>query len=520
MRLVRASLPLVLASAASTVSAQGFTTELVAVIPQRPITISSSPSDPARILTANKLGRFYLIKNDNFAGQFMDMSSLVDDDGEGGLLGIALHPDYASNGRFYVSYTTGVGNGDSVLSQFTRSSTNPDQGDVTSEQIIWGPYPQTTSGHKAGDIHFGPDGMLYMALGDGYAGGTGPDNRAQDLMDPRGKILRFDVDAPFPHTPADNPYVGDPNALDEIWAYGLRNPFSFSIDRVTGDLYIADVGQSSWEEIDFIPAGMGGLNFGWRCKEGSACYGGGGCCSLTGATDPMYEYDHNVGCAVIGGKVYRGSAIPALQGRYFFTDFCQDQIWSFRNSGGSVTDFVELTDEFDPMGGGIGSVVAFGEDANGELYLVEHYSGEVWKVVPECSWDNYCSATTNSTGAAASLSVSGSLSLADNSLQLDVVNAPTDRFGYFLMSETRVFVPLFGGSQGNLCLGSPLIRFAANPLDSGPSGEYHFSPDFNALPNQAMFQAGEVWNFQCWFRDQNPGNTSNTTNGASVLICP
>lgn len=337
-------------------------------------------------------------------------------------------------------------------------------------------------------------------------------------MDPRGKILRFDPDLPAPHIPGDNPFVGDPNALDEIWAYGLRNPFRFSIDPANGDLYIGDVGASTWEEIDIAPGGAGGLNFGWPCKEGTDCTGA--CDCTQPFVDPVHQYDLE-GCqVVICGEVYRGSLIPDLVGKVMFADFCKSTIFSFRWDGSQVLDFVDHTAEMDAGPNGQNTAqVAWGTDGNGELYLLNHYSQGIWRILPGCGGENYCQANANSTGQPAVVSAGGSFSIQDNALQLGADQLPANEFGYFLMSDSQDFFPNVGGSQGNLCLGSPQHRFAKDVQNSGSGGSVSFQPDLTDLPGSAMVQPGETWNFQYWFRDKNPSQTSNMTDGVAVLFC-
>ncbi|MCP3918077.1 MAG: PQQ-dependent sugar dehydrogenase [bacterium] len=521
--MTRPALPLLALCLASSAPAQNVKATQIEIIPQRPISMSVAPGDTSRIYIGNKRGVVYLLVNEvRQSTPFLDIAAMVDDAGEGGFLGVAMHPDYVNNGQFYVSYNT-FPTGDHVLSMFTRSAGNPNVADPSSEQILFGPYPHTTPGHKAGDIHFGPDGLLYLALGDGLAGGMGVGERAQDLMDARGKLLRFDVDLPFPHTPPTNPYVGNPNALDEIYALGLRNPFRFGIDSLTGDIYLGDVGQSGYEEIDFIPAGTAPVNFGWKCKEGPVCFGTPppSCvCSNPAFVDPLHSYVNGVdGCAVIGGKVYRGSQIPSLYGWYLFGDFCANRFWALQHDGTNVTAFQDLTPQLSPSFQITGGV-AFGEDANGELYILSHYSGQVWKIEPDCITTPYCSANTNSTGSEATISISGSQSLAANALTLEADDLPNGQFGYFLMADDQDFLPLFGGSQGNLCLGTPIVRFAGDVQNSGATGSVSFQPDFGNLPNGTTLEVGDSWNFQYWYRDQNPGITSNTTAGVEVQLCP
>ena len=282
--------------------------------------------------------------------------------------------DYASTGRFIVHYTDTQGN--TRLSVF-QVSANPDIADPSSEQVIL-TAEQPFTNHNGGQIAFGPDGFLYLGLGDG-GGSNDPGGRGQDLSELLGSILRVDVQSGTSYTvPADNPFVGQQPAIrPEVWSYGLRNPWRFSFDRANGDLYIADVGQNDLEEIDVAPAAAGGgkgVNYGWSIMEGGECLGGAQC-DQTGLTLPTGQYSHAEGCSVIGGYVYRGSALPALQGLYFFGDFCQRWVRSFRYTGGTATELTEW-----PALRTTGSLTSFGEDAAGELYVLES-SGLVSKIV-------------------------------------------------------------------------------------------------------------------------------------------
>jgi glucose/arabinose dehydrogenase len=224
-------------------------------------------------------------------------------------------------------------------------------------------------------VAFGPDGFLYIGLGDGGSGGD-PMNNGQRLDTKLGKILRIVVDA-YPTPAPGNVVGGDP----DVWDYGLRNPFRFSFDRGTGDLYIGDVGQDAFEEIDFESRGSGRRNYGWRVTEGTHCFNPSTGCDLTGITLPVVEYGHEDGCSVIGGYVYRGEAMPALAGRYLYADFCSTRIWSFVRDGGTVASALELTDDLDPAHT-LGNVTSFGEDAAGELYIVDG-NGLVFRIDPE-----------------------------------------------------------------------------------------------------------------------------------------
>jgi glucose/arabinose dehydrogenase len=233
---------------------------------------------------------------------------------------------------------------------------------------------QPFSNHNGGLITFGPDGMLYVGLGDGGSGGD-PLNSGQDVGTLLGSILRIDVNAGDPYAiPADNPFVNDPAARDEIWAYGLRNPWRFAFDREADVLFVADVGQNSWEEVNAVPASAGALNFGWRLMEGNHCFNPPSC-SPNGLVRPVVEYDHDDGCSITGGFVYRGAAIPSIRGHYFYSDFCSGWLRSFAIAGGQATDHTDWDV------GRVGNVVSFGEDATGELYVVVQ-DGRVLRLAP------------------------------------------------------------------------------------------------------------------------------------------
>jgi glucose/arabinose dehydrogenase len=352
-----------------------------------PTYVTSSPQNSATLYALEQhAGLIRIIRNGVVLPRpFLNIHNRVITTGaERGLLGMAFHPNYANNGYFYVDYDDTLGN--TVISRFQVTS-DPDSADPGSEQVllhIAQPYPN----HKGGMLAFGPnDGYLYIGMGDGGSGGD-PENRAQNDNELLGKLLRIDVNNGQPYAiPPTNPFVGMPGKRSEIWAKGLRNPWRYSFDRANGNLIIGDVGQDLWEEIDFEAASSpGGQNFGWRIMEGFHCYNPPVNCDTTGLTMPIYEYGHNIGCSIIGGYLYRGGIMPNLNGIYFFADFCANKIWSFRYENGNMSEFTERTSELAPgPGQPIGSISSFGEDRNGELYVVDLNDGEIFKIVPESS---------------------------------------------------------------------------------------------------------------------------------------
>ena len=338
-----------------------------------PLLLTAPLSDP-RLFILEQPGRIRIVENGALlATPFLGLVGQISSGGERGLLGLAFHPSYASNGFSYVYYT--APNGDITVERYTVSA-NPDVADEGSAHVILTAPHASRTNHNGGMLAFGDDGMLYIGTGDG--GGVGdPDENGQNPNTLLGKLLRIDVDGGDPYAiPPDNPFVGTAVARGEVWAMGLRNPWRWSFDRVAGRLYIADVGQNAWEEVDVVPSTAAGVNYGWDVMEGFHCYEPSSGCDQTGLTLPVLEYGHTGGaCSITGGFVYRGAAIPSLQGTYFYGDYCAGWVRSFRYASGAATE------QQDWAFGNLGSILSFGEDASGELYILSA-NGTVYKIVP------------------------------------------------------------------------------------------------------------------------------------------
>lgn len=353
--------------------------ELVADGFAQPLFVTDANDDSGRLFVVEKGGAIRIIDDGTvLETPFIDLTDQVLSDGyEQGLLGLAFAPDYAESGLFYVDYIDLDGN--TVVSRFSVTD-DPNVADAASEQVVLR-QEQPFANHNGGMLAFGPDGYLYIGFGDGGSGGD-PHGNAQRLDTWLGKILRIDVDpdaVPEGETyaiPGDNPFVDEDGALPEIWAYGLRNPWRFSFDTGTGDLWIGDVGQGVIEEVDYLPADLEpGQNLGWNITEGTACYLEDGC-DRSGFLLPVLEYTHDEGgCSITGGYVYRGDQIPGLAGTYLFGDYCSGLLWGGgRNADG---DWVKSA----PIETGFG-ISSFGEDSTGNIYLTDLDGGGVYKIVP------------------------------------------------------------------------------------------------------------------------------------------
>lgn len=303
------------------------------------------------------------------AADFLNISSKINYGGERGLLGLAFHPQYATNGYFFVYYNNTAGN--IVVARYSVSTTNPNVADSTSEKIILN-IPKPFDNHNGGSIKFAPDGNLWIVTGDGGSGGD-PNNNGQNKNSLLGKMLRIDINSTGPYNiPTGNPFAGaGVDGADEVWSYGLRNAWKFSFDLTTGNAMIADVGQGAIEEINKMPIATSALNYGWRCYEGNSTYNTAGCAASSTMTFPVAVYDHSGGkCSITGGYVYRGTASPSLQGRYFFADYCSQQIGTLDSN-----NVITWTTAFSGN-----NFSTFGEDFQKELYVAAVNNGKIYKI--------------------------------------------------------------------------------------------------------------------------------------------
>ena len=386
------------ASAVSILNAQSIDTTRVVNGLSYPVAVAHASCDSDRLFICEKRGKVRIVDlatNQLLPTPFLDVDSITGGGtslgDERGLIGIAFHPDYCNNGYFYIYHTNN--SSDTRVVRYSVSS-NPNVADASSAKPILS-IDQPYSNHNGGAIEFDNDGYLLIATGDGGSAND-PGNRSQDITNQLlGKILRIDVNTPdgIGYTiPADNPYVGV-SGDDEILHYGLRNPWKIYVDPFTDDLYIGDVGQNAVEEIDIVDGSARGLNFGWRCKEANNCTGLSGCtCSSGSLTNPVFAYNQgSAGYSVTGGVVYYGCAIPDLQGTYFFADYGSGNIWSLRynGSGGynSYTNRNELETSIE--GFGVDNIPSFGTDAQGEVYILDQFGGELFKII-NASGDNSC----------------------------------------------------------------------------------------------------------------------------------
>ena len=513
-------------------AAQGIGTELAANGFASPLYVGAPRGDARLFVLEQFQADIEIWENGAKLPQpFIDLSSLVRTGGEQGLLGLAFHPDYDQNGHFFVNYTRNP-DGATVIARFTADPTDPNRADIgTGVQLLT--IAQPFSNHNGGGIEFGPDGYLYIATGDGGSAND-PQCRSQNPNSLLGKMLRIDVDV-IDTTgtygiPASNPFASGGGA-PEIYDTGLRNPWRFSFDRETGARYIGDVGQDAREEVSLGNLGDGGLDFGWRIHEGNLCNGQGACpgavegCGNSAYTFPIYEYNHaglfGGPCSITGGNVYRGHAIPSLQGTYFFTDVCDPDIFSFEYNGSSVVNLTNRTAELDPPGGAsISSVVSFGEDGFGELYIVSQ-NGSIWKIVPDAA-PAPTPALTGDWGA---------LSVTDGGVQHMSLDAGASQAGslYLVIGSTSGTAPgtPFGGFLIPLNLDA-YTTFTLNNvnqlplsgsfgvLDGSGSAEAEFTVPGGVLPSSS---AGLVFDHAFVTLDVQ-AQVSSTSNALAVTLAP
>jgi glucose/arabinose dehydrogenase len=354
-----------------------------------PVDIGNCGDD--RVFIVEKTGKIRIVKNAVLVtAPFLDIVSKVKSSGgEQGLLGIAFHPDYKNNGYFYVNYTNRGTPTLTVIERY-KVSANPDKADTAGQILLT--YAQPYTNHNGGCLKFGFDGFLYIGSGDGGSAND-PQNNAQNKKSYLGKMLRIDVNAANGYKiPASNPFINDSTYLKEIWAVGLRNPWRYSFDRLTGDLWIGDVGQDSWEEVDFEAVNsVGGKNYGWRCYEGNHNFNLTGCAARTEFTFPLHEYasDQNtLGCSVTGGYVYRGDKYPSLYGKYIYCDYCSGKFWALkRNADGTYVN-TEVYDYNE------NSITTFGEDLEGNIYFADAVTSSIYKITDTCTF-NYSIISTD-----------------------------------------------------------------------------------------------------------------------------
>jgi glucose/arabinose dehydrogenase len=363
-------------SPATTFNPSGLTVDLETVVDglDAPLAVTSAGDGSGRIFVTEQGGEIRIVRDGKLVAKpFLDIAERITSGGERGLLGLAFHPAYPADPRLFVNYTDS--NGDTQVSSFRVDPATPDAADPSSEVKLLH-IAQPYANHNGGAMAFGPDGFLYISTGDGGSGGD-PHGNGQSLTTLLGKILRIDIDGAGGGEaygiPPGNPFADGAGGSPEIFLYGLRNPWRMSFDRATGDLWIGDVGQGAWEEVDVARAGTAGENYGWNTMEGNHCYHPSSGCDETGLTVPVAEYGHDDGCTVIGGDVYRGTAEPALLGGYFFGDYCSGTIWAIDPSGDELrtpTVVVETS----------ASLSSFGQDEAGELYATDLSGGTLLRV--------------------------------------------------------------------------------------------------------------------------------------------
>jgi glucose/arabinose dehydrogenase len=509
---------------------QNLTTELVAQGFSRPLAMTQPVGDDDRFFVIEgHTGRIEIIDRTNnnaiLPTPFIDIG-VVATGNEQGLTGLAFHPEYMTNGHpkeghFYVCYNaSGSGQTRIVEYQATGGNMNSNTASNTPVATIL-TVSQPASNHNGGDIHFGPDGKLYLSLGDGGGGGDTYGN-GQNKNTILGAIARLDVDIPFPHTPADNPFVGVAGH-DQVWMWGLRNPWRFTFDSLNGDIWIGDVGQNAHEEISYAPGTTnGGENFGWPCREGSNNYNSGQC-SQAPFVEPVRNIQQNQGgnFSVISGYVYRGS-IPGIYGSYFHADYYSSSIWTgtLNGAGTALTNIVDRESQLDPAAGSITSITAFAEDNDRELYVIEQ-GGQIWKIVEDCTEQatTYCVLSPNSFSNGAQIGFNGDLDLGLDNFNLTVQGATQNEFGLFVFGDGEAQVL---NGDGTLCVGGSQIFRILPPVQTDFLGSALVNIDL-AMPalGSGPIMPGTTYHWQFWYRDPGSpgGNDYNWSNGLKTNSC-
>lgn len=455
----------------------------------RPVDVQAPVGDRDRIFIVEQTGRIKIQKKGVILSTpFLNLSSRVACCSERGLLGLAFHPDYANNGYFFVNYTTSNPFGDTMIVRYTVSA-NPDVADLNSRKVIMGPINQPYSNHNGGCLQFGKDKFLYIGLGDGGSRGD-PSCNAQNGRRLLGKMLRIDIDTVKSayEIPASNPFVGNSAFLDEIWSYGLRNPWRFSFDSEVGDMWIADVGQGALEEISFQPVkSKGGENYGWKIMEGTRCYSSSNCsappaCRAPSLKNPLYVYGRTTGRSITGGYVYRGCAIPDLRGQYFYADYITERIWTIKRNSGTSIVVKQRTSELKWSG----RVSSFGIDGCGEIYICRYSSsgpGSVYKIVADAP------APVTDIGYG-KIGGNGKTPLFDacgllhsgSSAEFRLYNAPTNSQSMLMISLTSNPTALFGGTIVTL------PTFVGAVIPTGPDGTVKFTAPGGSGPQTLYAQ--------------------------------
>lgn len=466
---------LVWASASDKVQAQAIDTQLVIGGLAAPLFVTGAPGEDRLFVLEQNTARIQIISGGAVVSTFLDINPLASSGGERGLLGLAFHPDYVNNGYFYVNYTNNAGA--TVIARYKRLTANT--ADPASAVILL-TIAQPFANHNGGCLRFGPDGYLYIGMGDGGSAND-PNCNAQNNNSLLGKILRIDVDTvDITGTygiPPTNPFVGVAGVRPEIFQTGQRNPWRFSFDRKTGEMWTGDVGQNAIEEINLTPNGVGGQDMGWRIFEGNNCLGQGacpvtvpGCAVPAGYTFPIFTYTHaSSNCSITGGHRYRGSAIPAIDGFYFFGDYCTGRTWTIEWNGVAAINFTNQTPNLAPVGFTLNNIASYGEDNNGELYIVDPTGGEIFKIVPtgapapaptlNALWQalsisqggtQYMDLNSGAGFANSLYLVFGSASGTTPGLTVDGFNLPLNFDAYFSLSLSGANQPPFSNTLGFL----------------------------------------------------------------------